>query len=172
MGLFRSGTGIAIMRTIISSSTVTIPEGVTVKVRARVVTVEGPRGKLVRNFRHMSIVIKKEGKKTIKVDKWFGNRKQLAAVRTVCSHIQNMIKGVTLGFLYKMRSVYAHFPINITITDEEQMVEFILQGNSIEKVSQSAALIQQSVKVKNMDIRKFLDGIYVSEKGTVTEPAA
>merc|ERR1712127_113311 len=151
MGLFRSGTGIAIMRTIISSSTVTIPEGVTVKVRARVVTVEGPRGKLVRNFRHMSIVIKKEGKKTIKVDKWFGNRKQLAAVRTVCSHIQNMIKGVTLGFLYKMRSVYAHFPINITITDEEQKVEFILQGNSI---------------------RKFLDGIYVSEKGTVTEPAA
>merc|ERR1712071_45977 len=202
MGLFRSGIGIAIMRTIISSSTVTIPEGVTVKVRARVVTVEGPRGKLVRNFRHMSIVIKKEGKKTIKVDKWFGNRKQLAAVRTVCSHIQNMIKGVTLGFLYKMRSVYAHFPINITITDEEQMVEirnflgekyirrvrmlpgvtcaasgkqkdeFILQGNSIEKVSQSAALIQQSVKVKNKDIRKFLDGIYVSEKGTVTEPAA
>ena len=69
---------------------------VTAKVRARVVTVEGPRGKLVRNFRHMAIVIKKEGKKTIKVDKWFGNRKQLAAVRTVCSHIQNMIKGVTL----------------------------------------------------------------------------
>ena len=30
-----------------------------------------------------------------------------------------------------------------------------------------AALIQQSTTVKNKDIRKFLDGIYVSEKTTV-----
>lgn len=34
----------------------------------------------------------------------------------------------------------------------------------------SAALIQQATTVKNKDIRKFLDGIYVSEKGTVVEP--
>lgn len=32
-----------------------------------------------------------------------------------------------------------------------------------------AALIQQATTVKNKDIRKFLDGIYVSEKGTVVE---
>lgn len=30
-----------------------------------------------------------------------------------------------------------------------------------------AALIQQSTTVKNKDIRKFLDGVYVSEKTTV-----
>ena len=30
-----------------------------------------------------------------------------------------------------------------------------------------AALIQQSTTVKDKDIRKFLDGIYVSEKTTV-----
>lgn len=33
--------------------------------------------------------------------------------------------------------------------------------------SVSAALIHQSVMVKRKDIRKFLDGIYVSEKLTV-----
>jgi ribosomal protein L6P/L9E len=33
----------------------------------------------------------------------------------------------------------------------------------------SAAWIQQSTTVKNKDIRKFLDGIYVSEKTTVDE---
>jgi len=33
----------------------------------------------------------------------------------------------------------------------------------------SAALIQQSTSVKKKDIRKFLDGIYVSEKGTIVE---
>ena len=33
----------------------------------------------------------------------------------------------------------------------------------------SAALIQQSTSVKNKDIRKFLDGLYVSEKTTVVQ---
>ena len=36
-------------------------------------------------------------------------------------------------------------------------------------LSVPAALIQQATTVKNKDIRKFLDGIYVSEKGTVVE---
>lgn len=33
----------------------------------------------------------------------------------------------------------------------------------------SAALIQQATTVRKKDIRKFLDGIYVSEKTTVVE---
>jgi large subunit ribosomal protein L9e len=41
-----------------------------------------------------------------------------------------------------------------------------LEGNDLELVSRSAGLIQQSTLVKNKDIRKFLDGIYVSEKLT------
>lgn len=41
---------------------------------------------------------------------------QLACIRTICSHIENMITGVTKGYLYKMRFCYAHFPINVSIT--------------------------------------------------------
>merc|ERR1712002_383751 len=133
---------------------------------------------------------------TIKVEKWFGKKKQLAAVRTVCSHIHGMINGVTKGYLYKMRAVYAHFPINcaiseggtlievrnflgekfirkvrmhegVTVENSKAKDEIIVQGNCVESVSQSAALIQQSTTVKNKDIRKFLDGLYVSERGHV-----
>ena len=50
---------------------------------------------------------------------------------------------------------------------KDQKDELIIFGNSLEAVSQSAALIQQSTTVKNKDIRKFLDGHYVSEKTTV-----
>lgn len=50
---------------------------------------------------------------------------------------------------------------------KNQKDELILEGNSLEDVSRSAALIQQSTTVKNKDIRKFLDGLYVSEKTTV-----
>ena len=45
----------------------------------------------------------------------------------------------------------------------------ILQGNDIENVSRSTALIHQQCLVKNKDIRKFLDGIYVSESGLLVK---
>ena len=48
-----------------------------------------------------------------------------------------------------------------------QKDELILDGNNIELVSNSAALIQQATIVKKKNIGKFLDGIYVSKKGTV-----
>jgi len=44
-----------------------------------------------------------------------------------------------------------------------------LSGNSLENVSQSAADIQQMCRAKNKDIRKFLDGVYVSEKGNIED---
>merc|ERR1712149_157477 len=46
-----------------------------------------------------------------------------ASVRTVCSHIENLFKGVMKGFLYKMRAVYAHFPISCAITEGGTLIE-------------------------------------------------
>ena len=47
--------------------------------------------------------------------------------------------------------------------------EIVLVGNDINNVGRSCALIQQICAVKRKDIRKFLDGIYVSAKGNVTD---
>ena len=68
---------------------------VTVSVKKRVVTVKGPRGSLSKSFRHIQCELTMLSKKKIRVDLWFANRKQLACLRTVCSHIENLIKGVT-----------------------------------------------------------------------------
>ena len=46
-----------------------------------------------------------------------------------------------------------------------------ISGIDVTKVSLSCAQIQQSTMVKNKDIRKFLDGIYVSERGNVKTDA-
>ena len=43
---------------------------------------------------------------------------------TACpGYLQNLIKGVQAGFEYKMRLVYAHFPINVNIEDGGKLVE-------------------------------------------------
>ncbi len=47
--------------------------------------------------------------------------------------------------------------------------ELQLSGNSLEDVSQSAADIQQICRVRNKDIRKFLDGLYVSERTNIVD---
>jgi large subunit ribosomal protein L9e len=67
-----------------------------------------------------------------------------------------------------------------------QKDELILEGTDVQNVSQSglchscessgfssdfglAASIHGVCRVRNKDIRKFLDGIYVSEKGVISE---
>merc|ERR1712105_350687 len=128
MGLWKFvGLGrVAIMKTIITSQAVVIPAGIHVSVKNRIVQIRGPRGTLKRSFRDMQINMTSQKKPTgdteVKVDKWFGTRKQVAAVRTVCSHINNMVKGVTKGYQY-MRAVYAHFPINCVISNSNTTVE-------------------------------------------------
>ncbi|XP_058087328.1 large ribosomal subunit protein uL6 [Magnolia sinica] len=188
------------MKTILASQTMDVPDGVKIKVKAKMIEVEGPRGKLTRNFKHLNLDFQLiEGGKKMKVEAWFGSRKTMAAIRTAISHVQNLITGVTKGYRYKMRFVYAHFPINASITNGNKSIEIrnflgekkvrkvdmldgvsilrsekvkdelVLDGNDVELVSRSAALINQKCHVKNKDIRKFLDGIYVSERATITE---
>lgn len=188
------------MKQIRSAKKITIPKGVSVDISSRRVTVKGPKGTLKRDFRHLPVSIQKiNGDKNVEVSLYFGLAKQLASLRTVCSHIDNMIVGVTQTYRYKMRLVYAHFPINAEVTNGgkqllirnflgEKIVrtidalgdtkirksvdvkdELIIEGTDIDLTSRTSALIHQACLVKKKDIRKFLDGIYVSEKGAVPE---
>jgi len=189
------------MKAIENTQSLKFPSDVSVDVKSRVATVKGKRGTLTRSFKHLNLDMRIEGKKNkrLVVSVYFASREQIAAVRTVLSHVKNMITGVTKGFEYKMRLVYAHFPINVAPIDDGKALEIrnflgekvvrkvnmlpgvavtrsekvkdevVLTGNDIELVSQSAANVHQSCLVKNKDIRKFLDGIYVSEKHVIGE---
>ncbi|WQF85046.1 Putative large ribosomal subunit protein uL6 [Colletotrichum destructivum] len=193
------------MRYIHSQESLTVPQDVKVHIKSRVVSVEGPRGKLVKDLSHLAVNFSQPVKGTINIEIHHGSRKNVATLRTVRTLINNLIIGVTKGFKYKMRYVYAHFPINVNLeknsetglweveirnfigeklvrrivmregvdvaVSSSQKDELVLSGNSLEAVSQSAADIQQICKVRNKDIRKFLDGMYVSEKGNIVEDA-
>merc|ERR1712217_911588 len=107
------GEDLARMKQVVASQVLEAPDNVKIEVKARKVRVKGDRGTLTRDFKHLNVdmfLFEEEGKKFLKVECHFGKRKNIAAIRTASSHVQNLFKGVTYGFAYKMRLVYAHFP--------------------------------------------------------------
>jgi len=188
------------MRTLCQEESIKVPKDVKITIKSKIVEVSGKHGALKRDFKHLPIelYLADNGKKVC-ARMYFAKSKQLSMLRTVCSHISNLFDGVTKKYEYRMRLVYAHFPINATITNNgatcelrnflgEKRVrvinmlpgvkveksaqtkdELVISGTDIDLTSRSAALIRQSCLVKNKDIRKFLDGVYVSSHGTIED---
>merc|ERR1712071_708420 len=92
---------------------------------------------------------------------YFAKSKQLSMLRSVCSHIANLFEGVEKKFEYKMRLVYAHFPINANIVNGGKTIEIrnylgekivrtvnLLEGVSIDK----SASVKDELIVTGADI--------------------
>ncbi len=168
---------------------VEIPSDIKIKLNLPSIIVKGPLGEIERNFYFSAISITHRNNKIIIEAPW-PDKKRSALVGTLKSHIENMIIGVLKGFTYKLKIVFAHFPISVKVQDREIIIEnfggerksriasirgdvkvsvdgddLIVKGICIEDVSQTAANVEQGTRIKNKDPRVFLDGIYVFEKG-------
>lgn len=180
------------MKKRIVRETVKIPENIDVSVDQSTVSVKGPLGKLERSFFNTPVDIRREADEIL-IEAVWPDKKRMALVGTIRSHIRNMVTGVTKGFTYKLKIVYAHFPMSVKVNDEEVVIEnfggerksrkvklpstvnaevtgddIIVKGINLEEVSQAAADIQQATLIKNKDPRVFLDGIYIYERGKGT----
>jgi large subunit ribosomal protein L6 len=99
------------------------------------------------------------------------------------------VTGVTKGYTYKVKVVYAHFPITVKTKGKQILVEnfvgerspriaeivgdtkvsvegddVIVKGVSVEDVGQTAANVELATKIKRKDQRIFLDGLYIYHK--------
>ncbi len=180
------------MKKRIARETIKIPENIDVNVDQNIVSVKGPLGKVERSFYKTSVDIRYESDEIL-IEALWPNKKRMALVGTVRSHIRNMLIGVTKGFTYKLKIVYAHFPMSVKVQNEEVLIEnfggerkprkiripstvkaevtgddIIVKGIDLEEVSQAAANIQQATLIRNKDPRIFLDGIYIYDKGKGT----
>jgi large subunit ribosomal protein L6 len=165
---------------------ITITDNVTVTKEDNTIIVNGKLGTLKKDFTRLPATVTVDNKKII--IKPYGTRKKdLAITNTAKSIINSMIHGVEKGFAYKLKIVYAHFPISVKVKGGEIYVEnffgersprisrivgdstrvnvlgedVIVQGPSLEHVSQTAANIESSTKLKDKDQRVFLDGLYI-----------
>jgi large subunit ribosomal protein L6 len=172
----------------IVENTVEIPDNIQLTLEGRKITVQGPKGKITKDFTHTKLNIIREGN-SLKLSIENPRRTEAALVGTISAHVKNMIKGVTTGFIYKMKIVFVHFPTSVKVVGKEVHIEnfvgerkariasilgdtkvtikqddVILEGIDLDDVSQTAANIQTRAKIRNKDLRKFLDGVYVYSK--------
>jgi len=189
------------MKVILKQEEVVIPEGLDIKVKSRIITLKGERGELTKSFKHAGVnILYFKDTRTVKVEMWMSKRKQAALLKTIATHIKNMITGILKGYKYTLKAACEHFPISFVIANDNKSVmvrnflgekndrkinmhegvtikkksddikdEVVIAGNDIEKVGLSCALLHQCVLVKRKDIRKFLDGIYITEKAHIVQ---
>jgi len=172
----------------IVENSIEIPENIQLALEGRKITVQGPKGKIVKDFTHTKLNMVKEGN-ALRLSIENPRRTEAALVGTISAHVKNMIKGVSQGWVYKMKIVFVHFPTAVKVVGKQVYIEnfvgerkariadilgdtkvtikqedVILEGIDIDDVSQTAANIQTRARVHKKDLRKFLDGIYVYSK--------
>lgn len=169
--------------------TVTIPKGVKIEVDGSTVRVSGPKGQLERIFRFPQITLS-VGEGQLVISTPADRKRTIAMVGTIQAHVQNMVRGVTEGFEYRMKVVYSHFPIQLRLSGDRleinnflgekkpryaQIVpgvtakvgndEIVLSGIDREKLGITSANIERATRIKYRDPRIFQDGIYRVQRG-------
>jgi len=167
-----------------------VPDGVTAIYENERIIIKGEKGEISRTFSHPKINIKVNGN-IIEISSKNIIKKEKALIGTIVAHIKNMIKGVNQGFMYKMKTVFSHFPIKTIVEGDKFVIQNFLgerssrtakilegvnvevQGENItvkgfdkEKVGQTVANIERATRIKKRDVRIFQDGVYrVSKEG-------
>jgi large subunit ribosomal protein L6 len=165
-----------------------LPDGVTASVDGRTLLMKGPNGTANKDFQRIPVDVEVQGSK-VTIRPFTGKKKDVISANTVSSIVRGMMHGVTKGYEYKMKVVFAHFPVTVKIKEDTVVVEnfmgersprlakilegckvttegddIIIKGTSLEQIGQTAANVEQATRIKRKDQRIFLDGVYVYEK--------
>lgn len=168
--------------------TIVLPQGVTASVKGRELLMKGPNGTASKEFGRIPVDVDVQTNK-VTVTPFTGKKKDVISANTVSSIVKGLVHGVTKGYEYKMKVVFAHFPVTVKVKDDTVLIEnfmgersprvakvlsgckvstegddIIIKGTSLEKIGQTAANVEQATRVKRKDQRIFLDGVYVYEK--------
>jgi len=165
-----------------------IPEGVTVEIEGNLLKAKGPKGENERCFAHPKIDMSKDDKSVILKSKK-PTKREKTMIYTFVAHVKNILKGVAEGFVYKMKICSSHFPMTVTVENEEVVIKnflgekiprrakiiqgvdvkiegdiILLEGVDKETTSQTATRIEQATRITNRDRRVFQDGCFITEK--------
>jgi len=176
-------------------STVGLPEGFSAAVDHRKVTVKCAQGEATRNFKARGISFKAQDKEIL-IEGKPASRKMNALMKTLSSHIRNMVAGLQQPYVCKLAIIYSHFPMNVAVKGnvveinnftgekfsrrakilpgvsvEVKGKDVIVKGTDKEATGQTAANLENATKVRGKDRRVYQDGIFVVKKAKQEEAA-
>ncbi|MEM7816099.1 MAG: 50S ribosomal protein L6 [Candidatus Aenigmatarchaeota archaeon] len=174
---------------------VQIPEGIDVRMSedGSSLIVKGPKGELRRAFSHPNAKIQiREGNVIFSTDS--ERKKDRAIVGTWAAHFKNMCTGVSSGWEARLKVIYSHFPIKISVEGKKVIIgnflgerknreadivgntkvelskdEIIVTGIDKEEVGLTAANIERAARVQGYDRRIFQDGCHLIQKARPVE---
>jgi large subunit ribosomal protein L6 len=166
-----------------------LPEGVQATMEDKKLRLKGEKGENQRVFNNPNIKIGVKDNKIIINCLTKPTKRQKKIIGTFRAHIKNLIKGAKEGHTYKLRACSSHFPMNVSINNNELVVKNFLgekhprklainegcdvkiNGEEItvtscnkEIAGQTAAKIELLTRITNKDRRIFQDGIFITEK--------
>jgi large subunit ribosomal protein L6 len=168
--------------------TIEVPAGVDVKIDNGIIEVKGKQGTIKRRIavKNVKIVL---NDKRIEVFAENATKNEKTNLYTYAAHIRNMMKGAMEGHKYVLKVCASHFPMNVSVANNELIVKnFIgekvsrrlklpaevkvkvegdivrVEGADKELTGQCAASIEQLTRRPGFDRRVFQDGIYITEK--------
>ena len=159
--------------------TIEIPEGIEVKMDKNIIEVKGPEGEEKKKLNLVNLEVKiKKNHLIIGCKK--ATKKEKKVINTTRAHINNLIKGVSNKFEYKLKICYSHFPITAEVKGNELIIKNflgeksnrkskILKGAEVkvdkemvtitsrsrEIAGQTAANIETATKIRKRDKRVF-----------------
>lgn len=164
---------------------VEIPKEVELEIVNDIIKTKGPKGETEKSIYSPKIKIEKKDNQIILISsKTTKHEKEL--INTFRAHIRNLINGVVESYMYKLKICSSHFPMSVSILDNELIIKnFVgekiprkakllpntnvkIEGDVItvescnkELAGQTAANIEKACKRPGFDKRVFQDGIYL-----------
>ena len=172
----------------LEQTSIEMPDGVKAVLSGRQLSIKGKLGESKKDFDKINVNISVDNNKVV-ISPFSKKKKDNVIINTVSSIVNNMVTGVTKGFTYRLKVVYAHFPITVKTKGDQVLVEnfigersprvsqilgdckvtidgddIVVKGVSLEDVGQTAANVELATKIKRKDQRIFLDGVYIYHK--------
>ena len=165
-----------------------LPEKVEARIDAAMLIIKGPKGESKKDISNpqLNFEIKEN---SINISAKRSTKREKKIVHTYEAHVKNMAKGVTEGHEYILKICSDHFPMNVSVNNNQLIIKNFLgekhprtlqlregvnvkvEGDKVsvespdkELAGTTASEIEQLTRRPNFDTRIFQDGIFIINK--------
>jgi len=166
--------------------TLKLPSEANASFNGKFLTIKTSKAEIKKEFANYRVEIQAKDNKIVLVGKP-NTRKTMSVVKTAIANIKNMVEGALYGYKVHMKIVYSHFPITTQVDKdiflvknylgekfprkatiregvkiENKGADITVTGYNKDNVTQTASSVEQMVRIKDKDIRRYQDGVYIT----------